>query len=61
MKNKENQNKIHRLNIYLTWQDKKELNEIRDKYHISYSAIAKVIVFNLMTNSKRNLVRPLLP
>lgn len=52
MANKENQNKIHRLNIYLTWQDKKILNEIRDKYHISYSAIAKVIVFNLMTNSK---------
>lgn len=35
--------KIHRLNIYLTNQDRKILNEIKEKYHISYSTIAKVL------------------
>lgn len=49
MENKKNK-KIHRLNIYLSYQDRKILNEIRDKYHISYSTIAKVIFRHLVIN-----------
>ena len=32
-----------RLNIYLTYEDKKKLNEIKFKYQLSYSTIARLI------------------
>lgn len=42
--------KVSIINVYLTYQDKKILNEIREKYHISYSCIAKVLLRCMMTN-----------
>ncbi len=32
-----------RLNIYLTYEDKKKLNEIKFKYQLSYSTIARLL------------------
>ncbi len=37
------QKKVKRINVYLSHADRKILNEIRDKYHLSYSTIANII------------------
>lgn len=34
------------LNIYLSKKDKKELNDMRNKYHLSYSTIADILGFH---------------
>lgn len=39
----ERNKKVNRINIYLSYQDKQVLNEIRDKYHLSYSTIINII------------------
>ena len=38
-----NKKKNVRLNIYLTNEDKKKLNEIKYKYQLSYSTIARLV------------------
>lgn len=43
-----NKSKIKRLNIYLTPQDRKKLNEIKFKYHLSYSTIANIILIPML-------------
>ncbi len=43
--------KIKTINVYLTHSDKKFLSEIREKYHISFSTIAKVLLRILMLNN----------
>lgn len=37
------------LNIYLSRKDKKELNELRMKYHISFSTIADILGYHFLT------------
>lgn len=37
-----------RLNIYLTYEDKQILNQIKYKYQLSYSTIARLIAENLI-------------
>lgn len=38
--------RTERINIYIEMKDKKKLDEIKYKYHLSYSTIANIIVYN---------------
>lgn len=44
-------NKTRILNVYLTNADRKELTKIKEKYHLSYSTIASIIVGELVRGS----------
>ena len=35
--------KTHRINIYLNGKEKKKINDLKNKYHLSYSTIANII------------------
>lgn len=35
--------KTHRLNIYLNGKERKKLNDLKNKYHLSYSTMANII------------------
>lgn len=41
-----------RVNIYLTYKEKKELCSIRDKYHLSFSTISNIIARNTALTGK---------
>lgn len=43
MKTEKKKLKTYRLTIYLDKKDKKQLNELKEKYHLSYSTIARII------------------
>lgn len=45
-----NNRKVKRLNIYLTYTDKKKLTELKNKYHLSYSTIASIIAKEMYNN-----------
>lgn len=44
--------KVKRINIYLTYQERKELNEIKYKYHLSYSTIIDIIANEVWNESQ---------
>lgn len=50
MQHEQNKTKVNRINVYLNSQDRKVLNEIKDKYHISYSTIANIIITTYINN-----------
>ena len=53
---KKNKRYGHSVNIYLTREDKRKLNEIKYRYHLSYSTIANILVNHLCMPCKLDLI-----
>lgn len=56
MQTTQNKLKVNRINVYLNGIDRKILNEIRDKYHLSYSTIANIIMDKIVYGNNARIL-----